>query len=142
MKLVLLSTLLAAAALLVALQLTRPLDADAYAGERLAGTPERAAESFIEAYRSGAYERAAHFATGALAEQLRAQARTQPQPDARLARARETLIVHESHRMEQQRLRLVGVVLRDGQHDERQGTSVSLTLHKPSGRYLVEEISW
>jgi hypothetical protein len=43
--------------------------------------------------------------------------------------------------MQGQRLRLVGVLLRDGQ-PESAGKNVALILQKHAGRYLVEEIDW
>jgi hypothetical protein len=132
--------MLAAVALTFALWLTRPTEQSAtFASERLGGTPERAAESFIDAYRGHAFARAAHFATGKLAQTLQAEAQNK-QP-ARAAGEHEAFVVHESHRMEGQRLRLVGVLVRDGEA-ESSGKSVSLTLHKAAGRYLVEEIEW
>jgi hypothetical protein len=137
---VLASALLAALTLAAALHATRAPDEPVnQAGDRLTGTPERAAESFIEAYRSGAFQRAAYFASGALADDLRARA--QREPAAATPAARDAFVVHESHRMAQQRLRLLGVLVHDGQAEDA-GTPVSLTLHKQNGRYLVEEIAW
>jgi hypothetical protein len=135
---VLASALLAAATLTLALWLTRPSDQSAaFASERLSGTPERAAESFIDAYQSGAWDRAAHFATGELADKLQ-----QRPPAERAASAdHEAFVVQESHRMQGQRLRLVGVVVREGEA-ESAGKNVSLVLQKHAGRYLVEEIAW
>jgi hypothetical protein len=136
--LVLCSALLATVTLSVALWLTRPSDEAASSGERSAGsTPERAAESFIEAYRSGAFERAAHFATGQLAQTLIGRA----EGPAQRAMEHESFVVQESHRLEQHGLRLSGVLVREGQA-EAEGKAVSLTLQRQDGRYLVEEITW
>jgi hypothetical protein len=126
--------------LAIALWLTRPTELTAaFASERMSGTPERAAESFIDAYRSGALDRAAHFATGKLAQTLQAQAK-RPQP-APAANEHEAFIVQESHRLEGQRLRLVGVLVHEGEA-ESAGKSVSVIVHKHTGHYLVEEIEW
>lgn len=136
--LVLASTVLAALTLTAALWLTRPSAEALSASERLTGSsPERAAESFIEAYQSGAFARAAHFATGQLAKVLAVR----PASLADRAQAHESFVVHESHRLEAQRLRLSGVLVREGQA-ETEGKAVSLTLQKHNGRYLVEEITW
>lgn len=133
---VLSSALLAGATLTGALWLTRPSEQSSLlASERVSGTPERAAETFIEAYQSGALDRAAHFATGKLAQELKGQTR----PAA--ANEHPTFVVQESHRMSGQRLRLLGVLLREGEA-ESAGKSVSLVLQKQAGRYLVEEIDW
>ena len=132
------SALLAFAALALALWLTRPSEQSAaFASERSSGTPERAAESFIEAYSSGAWDRAAHFATGELADKLRQR----PQTAHAAATDHQAFVVHESHRMQGQRLRLVGVMLREGEA-ESTGKNVSLVLQKQAGRYVVEEIDW
>jgi hypothetical protein len=134
--LVFFSAALATLALATALWLTRPANDLAMGSERLTGsTPERAAESFIEAYRSGEFERAAHFATAELARTL-----VQPPKQSRSAE-HESFIVQESHRLDGQRLRLSGLLLREGQA-ESEGRSVALTLHKQDERYLVEEITW
>jgi hypothetical protein len=137
--LVLCSAVLATVALTVALWLTRTSDEARTASERAAGnTPERAAESFIEAYQSGAFARAAHFAAEPLAHTLAAR----PASSAERAGAEpELFVVQESHRLEQQRLRLSGVLVHEGQ-PEAQGKAVSLTLQRQDGRYLVEEITW
>jgi hypothetical protein len=136
--LVLCSAVLATVALTVALWLTRASDEALTASERSAGnTPERAAESFIEAYQSGAYARAAHFAAAPLAQKLAAR----PESTVEQASEPESFVVQESHRLEQQRLRLSGVLVREGQA-EAEGKVVSLTLQKLDGRYLVEEITW
>lgn len=133
------SALLAGATLASALWLTRPSEqSSVFASERVSGTPERAAESFIEAYQAGALDRAAHFATGKLAQELQAQKRPAP---ALTATEHPAFVVQESHRMPEHRLRLVGVLLREGEA-ESAGKSVSLTLQKHAGRYLVEEIAW
>ena len=134
------SAVLATLALGAALWLTRPpADAAMVNGRgsvRLIGnTPERAAESFIEAYRSGALERASHFATAELARTLADLPAGRPAPE------HESFVVQESHRLGAERLRLLGLLVHDGQA-ESDGTSVSLTLHKQNGRYLVEEITW
>lgn len=138
---VLASAVLAALTLSAALWLTRPSGEALTASERLLGsTPERAAESFIEAYQSGAFDRAAHFATGELAQTLAARPKSlaeRPETEPE----RESFVVHESYRLESQRLRLSGVLVREGQA-ESDGKAVSLTLQKHDDRYLVEEITW
>jgi hypothetical protein len=132
------SALLAFATLALSLWLTRPSEQSAaFASEHLGGTPERAAESFIEAYRSGAWERAAHFATDELAAKLRQR----PHAEHVVTTDHEAFVVQESHRMQGQRLRLVGVMLREGE-DESAAKNVSLVLQKHAGRYVVEEIDW
>jgi hypothetical protein len=139
-KLVLASTVLAALTLTVALRLTRPGVSNlAFTREHLTDTPERAAESFIDAYREGDFERAAHFATRSLAAKLRTE-RPLPRADEE-PEQHESFVVQESHRKDDQTLRLQGVVLREGE-EESEGRSVSLTLHKQAGRYLVEDFSW
>jgi hypothetical protein len=133
---VLASAVLAALTLSAALWLTRPRGDGLTASERLTGsTPERAAESFIDAYQSGAFERASRFATGELAQTL--AARASDPSDAE----HQSFVVHESHRLDAQRLRLSGVLVREGQA-ESDGRAVSLTLQKHNDRYLVEEITW
>jgi hypothetical protein len=136
---VLASAVLAALTLSAALWVTRPSSDALTASERLMGsTPERAAESFIEAYQSGAFDRASHFATGQLAQTLAAR----PKSLAELiVTERASFIVQESYRLESQRLRLSGVLVRAGQA-ESEGKAVSLTLQKHNDRYLVEEITW
>jgi hypothetical protein len=137
--LVLASAVLAALTLSAALWLTRPSSEALTASERLLGsTPERAAESFIEAYQSRAFDRAAHFATGELARTLAARPKSLAE---RVATERESFVVQESYRLESQRLRLSGVLVREGQ-TESEGKAVSLTLQKHDDRYLVEEITW
>lgn len=137
--LVLASAVLAASTLSAALWLTRPSSDALSASERLTGsTPERAAESFIEAYRSGAFDRASHFATGQLAQTLAARPSSLVE---RVETEHESFVVQESFRLESQRLRLAGVLLREGQA-ESDGEAVSLTLQKHNDRYLVEEITW
>lgn len=137
--LVLASAVLAALTLSAALWVTRPSGAALTASERLTGsTPERAAESFIEAYQSGAFERASHFATGELARTLAARPKSFAE---RVETEREAFVVQESYRLEAQRLRLSGVLVREGQA-ESDGKAVSLTLQKHNDRYLVEEITW
>jgi hypothetical protein len=138
--LVLGSALLAALALVVALRLTQPAMSNAAFGrEHLTDTPERAADSFIDAYRAGDNERAAHFATPALAKKLLAE---QPLPRAdEEPEQHQAFVVQESHRKDDQSLRLQGVLLREGE-DENEGRSVSLVLQKLDGRYLVEELTW
>ena len=136
--LVLGSAALAASSLSVALWLTAPTEDAARANQHLASsTPERAAERFVEAYRGGAFTRAAHFAIGPLAESLSARA----DDDTMQGLEQQAFVVHESHRLGEQRLRLSGVLVHEGQ-PEADGTTVSLTLRKHEGRYLVEEISW
>ena len=140
MQLVLGSALLAALALTVALRITQPAQSNAaFTREHLTDTPERAADSFVDAYRAGDYERAAHFATPAFAAKLQAQKpvpRADEDPDQH-----ETFVVQESHRNTDQSLRLQGVMLREGE-EESEGRSVSLKLLKLDGRYLVEELTW
>jgi hypothetical protein len=133
------SAIAAAVALAVALWLTR--DASAELGhdlKHLTVTPERAAESFILAYRSGAFDRAAELATGELARGLRARYR---QGEARVPNSHQTFVVQESHRLSDERLRLLGTLVDDGA-DERTGTPVSIGLRRLKTRYLVEEIQW
>ena len=126
LSIVLASTLLAALALVIALRLTRPAVSNVvFTREHLTDTPERAADSFIDAYRAGDYERAAHFATPSFAKKLhgqRAVPRADEDPDQQ-----ESFMVQESHRVDDQTLRLQGVLLREGE-DENDGRSVSLTL--------------
>lgn len=138
--LVLASSVAAAIALVIALRLTRPAVSNAaFTREHLTDTPERAAESFIDAYRDGDFERAAHFATAPLQRKLRGE---HPLPRAdEDPEQHESFVVQESHRKDERTLRLQGVVLREGE-DESEGRSLSLTLHKQDGRYLVEEFSW
>lgn len=134
---VLASAVLAALTLSAALWLTRSSSEALTASERLLGsTPERAAESFIEAYQSGAFDRASHFATGELAQTLAARPKSLVEHVER-----ESFVVQESYRLESQRLRLSGVLVREGQA-ESDGKAVSLTLQKHDDRYLVEEITW
>jgi hypothetical protein len=136
---VLASAALAALTLSAALWVTRPSGDALTSGERLTGsTPERAAESFIEAYQNGAFDRASHFATGQLAQTLAARPKSLAE---RIETERESFIVQESYRLESQRLRLSGVLVHEGQA-ESEGKAVSLTLQKHNGRYLVEEITW
>ena len=69
--LVVLSSVGAAASLGIALWLTRPSVQDVANTEGPAhATPERAAESFIDAYLAEDYARAARFATAAFAKTL------------------------------------------------------------------------
>ena len=139
LQLVLVSTVLAAGALSTALWLTRPRADALTPAERLSGSsPERAAESFIEAYQSGAFARAAHFATGPLAKTLAVRPKSLAE---RTETEHESFVVQESHRLERERLRLSGVLVREGQA-EADGRAVSLTLQKHDDRYLVEEITW
>lgn len=131
--------MLAAIALTAALWWTRPSGAGHAASDRLTGsTPERAAESFIEAYQSGAFERAARFATGELAQTLAVRPKSLTRHSAAEP---ETFNVLESERLPEGRLRLSGVLVREDE-PEAEGRAVSLTLQKHDDRYLVEEFSW
>lgn len=137
---VLASTLLAGLVLAASLWLTRGQSASAWREEAaLTLTPERAAEGFIDASRRRAYERAAHFASGALARELRQRAKAaQPADDPPDARR---FILQESHWLRGERLRLVGVLVNEGE-DETAGQNVALTLSRYGDRYLVEDVEW
>jgi hypothetical protein len=137
---VLLSSVLAGLALAASLWITRGQSAAAWREEAtLTLTPERAAESFIDASRRQAYERAAHFATGPLARELRGRAKSgEPAsvaPDAR------RFILQESHWLRAERLRLIGVLVNDGE-DETSGQTIAVTLVRHDDRYLVEDVDW
>lgn len=136
---VLSSSLLAAIALSIALWLTRAPSVDAWhTAADLTVTPERAAESFVEAFRRGAYARAASFATGALARSLRTRP---PERAATTESDRRRFVLQESHWLRQGRLRLVGVLVNDGE-DESAGQTVALTLMRREQRYFVEDVQW
>jgi hypothetical protein len=134
----LLSSLAAAAGLSLALTLTRPRAGDSSALERtLRITPERAAESFIDAYQTGAFARAANFATGTLSRSLRSRAR---QPAAVSGQTR-LWVLQESHVLRQDKLRFLGVLIRPDE-DESLGWPIALTVVKRDGSYWVEDLHW
>lgn len=131
-------------ALAAALWSTRAAPPDVwYGSEHLALTPERAAETFLEAYQSGALDRAAQVSAKPLSRKLLARA-------ARGSSATKTgsapaehrsFVVQESHRLDDLRLRLLGVLVREGEPDSA-GTPVSLTLIRDKSRYVVQEFEW
>jgi len=141
---VLASMLGAGLALATALWLTRDAPPDVwYGSEHLALTPERAAESFIEAYRSGAFQRAARLSTGTLSRSLMERATRRAEPRADIAQ--HAFVVQESHRLDNQSLRLVGVLVptaAEAEAEESVGKPVSLTLVRHGSRYVVREVQW
>jgi hypothetical protein len=135
----LVSSAAAALALAVALWLTR---ADEDAGwqtwqqsVRLTSTPERVAESFVDALRAQGFQRAARFATGPLAAGL--QQRRDGLP--REPRDGRRFLLQESHWLPQGRLRLVGALLRSDEQ-EAGAPTLELTLTQQGGRWLVDDI--
>jgi hypothetical protein len=137
--LVLLSSAGAAAALTLALTLTRPETHDPFSPNDASQlTPERAAESFIDAYINEDYARAAGTATPAFARSLRARPK-----HAQSGRADTTLswLLQESHVLPADKLRFVGVLLHPGE-EESAGRPVTLTLLRRDGRYRVDELHW
>ena len=74
-----------------------------------------------------------------MARELRGRAKTREPasapPDAR------RFILQESHWLRGERLRLVGVLLNDGEA-EADGQTIALTLSRHEDRYLVEDVEW
>jgi hypothetical protein len=138
LRLGLLSSLAAGAALCLALSVTRPRAGDSSAVERtLRITPERAAESFVDAYQTGAFGRAANFATGTLARSLRERAKGA----AAVGGATRLWVLQESHVLRQDKLRFLGVLVRPDE-DESLGWPIALTVVKRDGSYWVEDLHW
>jgi hypothetical protein len=134
----LLSSLAAAAVLSLTLTVTRPRPGDNSALERtLRITPERAAESFIDAYQTGAFERAANFATGTLARGLRSRAKRA----AAVGGQTRLWVLQESHVLREDKLRFLGVLIRPDE-DESLGWPIALTVVKRDGGFWVEDLHW
>jgi hypothetical protein len=137
------SCALATVGLMIALRLTVPHAGDDWqVAAALTVTPERAAEGFVDAYRRGAYARAASFATGQLARAVKQRARSQvaklsppSQPDSR------RFVLQESQWLRHERLRLIGVLV-NANEDESAGKTVALTMMKRDQRYYVEDVDW
>ena len=126
----------AALALCGALWLTRPgQDAAWEQSVRLASTPERVAEGFVEAYRTRAFQRAARFATGPLAATL---SRRKDGPSREPQDGRRFLL-QESHWLPEGRLRLVGALLRNDE-EEAGAPSLEVSLTRKGTRWLVDDI--
>ena len=137
------SCALASIAVIVALRLSVPRAGDDWqVAAALTVTPERAAEAFVDAYRRGAYARAASFATGELARAVKQRARSQvaklsppSSPDTR------RFVLQESQWLRHERLRLIGVLV-NANEDESAGQTVALTMMKRDQRYYVEDVEW
>jgi hypothetical protein len=134
----LLSSLAASVCLALTLIATRPGAGPSAAEERaLRITPERAAESFIDAYQAGAFERAAGFATGTLASALRTRAKR----TAAQGGNTRIWVLQESHLLRQDKLRFLGVLMRP-EEDESVGWPVALTVVKRDDGFWVEDLHW
>jgi hypothetical protein len=134
----LLSSLAATASLALALTVTQPRPGDRSAVERtLRITPERAAESFIDAYQAGAFERAANFATGTLARSLRTRAKHA----AAVGGQTRLWVLQESHVLREDKLRFLGVLIHPAE-DESLGWPIALTVIKRDGSFWVEDLHW
>jgi hypothetical protein len=134
----LLSSLAASACLALALFATRPGAGPSVAEQRvLRSTPERAADSFIDAYQAGAFERAASFATGTLCDALRARAKGA----AAQGGNPRVWVLQESHQLRQDKLRFLGVLMRPDE-DESVGWPVALTVVKRDDGFWVEDLHW
>jgi hypothetical protein len=137
---VLASSVCAIAALTFALWLTRARPGDAWElSPALTITPERAAEGFIAAYRTRAFERAASFALGPLAHALHAGT-LRPPPAAEGGDAR-LFVLQESHVLKHDKLRLLGVLVLPEQ-DESAGQPISVTVLRQAGRYWVVDFQF
>jgi hypothetical protein len=137
---VLLSSAAAAAALGLALWLTRPGTHEGFAPELAVRiTPERAAEGFIEAYLVEDFARAASFATDTFARVV--TARSKQTISAAHGRVARTWLLQESHVLRADKLRFVGVLVEAGQ-DESAGWPVTLTLVRRDTRFWVDELHW
>jgi hypothetical protein len=137
---VLLSSAAAAAAMGVALWLSRPEIHEGFAPELAVRiTPERAAEGFIEAYLVEDFARAASFATDTFARAVRARAKQND--SAAHGRVASTWLLQESHVLRADKLRFVGVLVRPGQ-DESAGWPLTLTMIRRDARYWVDELHW
>ena len=126
----------AALALCAALWLTRPgEDAAWQESVRLACTPERVAESFVDAYRVRAFGRAARLATGPLAAALqrRKDGLTREPEDGR------RFVLQESHWLPDGRLRLVGALLRNDE-EEAAAPTLDVSLTRRGTRWLVDDV--
>lgn len=135
----LLSSAAAALALGAALWLTRPSEDAGWQtwqqSARLTSTPERVAESFVEALRAQSFQRAARYATGALAAGL--QQRRDGLP--REVRDGRRFLLQESHWLPHGRLRLVGALLRSDE-EEAGAPTLELTLTQQGARWWVDDI--
>ena len=137
--LVLLSSVGAAATLGAALWLTRPSALDPALLEAPAhATPERSAESFIDAYLAEDYARAARFATPAFAKTVKQRPKHR---SAQYAVANRRWLLQESHVIRADKLRFVGVLVTPDQ-DESTGWPVTLTLLRRDGTFRVDELHW
>jgi hypothetical protein len=135
---VLLSSLAAAGTLAVALFAAGRPSAAALENEHaLNVTPERAADSFIEAYQAQSFDRAADFATGTLQRALRAKAK---HPSTHRESAR-VWVLEESHLLRQDKLRFLGVLVQPDE-DESAGCPLALTVVKRDAGYYVEDLHW
>jgi hypothetical protein len=129
----------AALALCAALWLTRPTPESAWEDStRLASTPERVAEGFVQAYRARDYARAASLAAGPLAANLRQRKRSRddarrPPDDGR------KFLLQESHWLPKDRLRLVGALLQNDE-EEAAAPTLNVILTRKGTRWLVDEI--
>jgi len=126
----------AALALGAALWLTaRGPDDEWQESARLSPTPERVAESFVDAYRARSYRRAASLSSGRLADGLR---RRQDAVQREPADGRKFLL-QESHWLPDGRLRLVGALLRNDE-DEANAPTLQVSLTRKDSRWLVDDI--
>jgi hypothetical protein len=135
----LLSSAAAALAVCAALWLTRPTPQTAWEDStRLASTPERVAEGFVQAYRMRAYGRAASLATGPLAANLRRRP-SAPNGARRAPDDGRRFLLQESHWLPKDRLRLVGALLRNDD-DEAAAPTLNVLLTRKGTRWLVDEV--
>ena len=136
---VLVSTLAAAASLMLALAVTRPGAQDRFEGSHPQhATAEQVAERFVDAFLAEDYARAAGLATPAFARTVRERIGHRRTPPAT---AGCSWLLQESHMLRANKLRLVGVLLEAGQ-DESTGWPLAVTVVERRGRYLVDEVHW
>jgi hypothetical protein len=140
-RLALVSSAAACAALGVALASTAAPSEAALRERSLTQSPERVAEAFIVAYDARDYARAAAVASEPLQVRLRARARRTPGAQTPANAQESSFVIEESYFLSEGRLRLLGELTRAGAQ-QTTGWPVAILVGRHGDRFLVENVTW